>query len=247
MKFSELILKHAGCIAVVIGGRPFTEEDGKALEAVVKSAKKNQEVITIGANEHASVAGIAVDYVVAMDDVHGEDNTPMMDRIRQHTDAPVIGPFEFNDYQLSTWPMAPRRVYTGTTAIWVGWALGASLVVVLCSDGYADVDGVIRPGYGEKVQAVVESVKCPVRHVNGGPLQEFFPAWDPKEKLPKFEPHPSLESLRGANGQITVKARKTTGLGGAPFYKGRTRQVMREDREVQRLLRHKMIEEVFEE
>ena len=46
--------------------------------------------------------------------------------IRGLTDAPIISPRAFADYQLMTWPQAPRDVLSGMVGAWAAFVMGAN-------------------------------------------------------------------------------------------------------------------------
>lgn len=237
MTFEELVLKHRGKKILVIGG-------GRATKSDVKKIKPD---VIISANEHGAKI-CEPDYVVSMDDVHTVDKDNMRDRIRALTDAPIIGPFSHYDVVLTTWPMAPRRVYTGTVAVWVAFTMGAKVVVTLGFDGYEDEDGDMRPGYAEKVIEVSKQVKVPIRTVKAGPaLQEYWPEYDPKETFGRFKPHESLKDYHEDDGYCLIKARKDTKLDDGLLRKNDVRRVLKNNRTVVRQLKHKMIEVVYKE
>ena len=236
MLFEDLVLKHKGKVIAVLGGGEINEKD-------LKAVKPN---IIISANGHGSdIADI--DYVVAMDDVHTEHQYNMRDHIKKLTDAPILGPFTHNDVLLVDWPMAPRRVYTGTIAVWVAWVMGAKAIVLLGFDGYADEDDDPRPGYMDKVQEVMRHVTVPVRTVNGGPLSEVWPEFDKDEKWGRYKPHGSLVDYNKPDGMVMVRALKDSKLDDGLLAKGDSRKVNKGSRTVDRMLKHKMIEVVYDE
>lgn len=221
--FRRLVLKHRGKRIVVMGGAPSLDAEIDGLEADV----------WISANEHGAKRR-AVDYVVAMDEQHGGLKVPMRSEVRKYTDAPIIGPWPFNDYQLVTWPGAPRKGLSGMVATWVAWAMGGHPIILAGFDGYG----------GSKLaetRKVAPHVRGVVR-VMGGPLAQVWDQYRPGERIGKYIPHSSINGLLGVDGMIQVRALKPCTVRGHELPKGSQMQVMRH--EVARLLRHRMLEEV---
>lgn len=225
--FRDLILKHRGKVICVIGGAPFDPE-------LLKSVKAD---VFISANEHGVLAH-ECDYIVAMDDRHGELGVSMYDHLRAYSPLPIIGPQAFADYQLSTWPDAPRRsVLSGMTGVWVAWAMGAKAVVTIGMNAYNG-----KPGADKDARIVAGMVSVPVRCVDGGVLEEIFGAYDPKEKFGHYKESPQIRSLMDVDEMITVRVFKPTGFRGREVQKGEEFKVMRH--EVKAQLKHGMLREV---
>lgn len=226
--FRDLILAHKGKRICVMGGGPTLAENLERVEADVY----------LSTNGHGADLR-RPDYVVAMDDDwHGVPRIGMHSHIRALTDAPTISPRPWADYQLTTWPDAPKTgVLTGMVATWVAWAMGARVVILAGMDAY---DG--SPRGMAHCSAVDRDVKCPIRVVGGGPLTKFWPAYDPKETFGRYKPHPALDALRGLDGRTRVRALKPVTVRHHDMQPGEEMTVMRH--EVHRLLRHRMLEEI---
>ena len=224
--FRDLILAHKGKRICVMGGASTLAEHLEGVDAD----------LYLSTNGHGCDIR-RPDYVVAMDDDwHGEPRIGMHAHIRARTDAPTISPRPWADYQLATWLDAPKTsVLTGMVATWAAWAMGAKVVILAGMDGY--------DGARMEFCAVAErDVKCPVRVAGGGPLTKFWPAYDPKERFGRYAPHPSIDALRGIDGQTRIRVRKPVTIRGRDMAPGEEMTVMRH--EVRRLLHHRMIEEV---
>lgn len=221
--FADLILKHRGKRIVVMGGAPSLAEEIEGLQADV----------WISANEHGAKLR-QVDYIVAMDERHGGLRVNMREHLRQFSDAPIIGPWAFNDYTLHTWPGSPRKGLSGMVATWAAWVMGGHPVILAGFDGYG----------GSKLhetQRVAGDIKGAVR-VMGGALAKFWPVYDPGEKFGRYKPHSAILGLQGVQGEITIRFRKPTEFRGESVTGGHEVRVMRH--EAARLLRHRMVEEI---
>lgn len=226
MTFKEFILKHHGERVCVIGGAPMT----------VSQAKRLRADVLISANDHGAKLR-PVDYVVAMDDAHAKEGGSMRERIRQHTEAPIIGPYSHCDIQLATWPSSPHKLYSGLVAIWAAWAMGAHVILVAGMNGY---DG--EPGFLAKASQIAKIVKCEVRVVGGGPLTKFWPAYDAREKFGDYAPHSTLDGLQGLDGDVRIRVLRSTQISNIDRKAGEELSVMR--REVADLLKHQVVEEL---
>ena len=192
-----------------------------------------QADVWISANEHGAKLR-PVDYVVAMDDRHGGLKTPMRGEIRKYTDAPIIGPAAGNDYQLVTWPGAPRKGLSGMAAAWVAWVMGAHPVILAGFDAYG----------GAKLsesRKVVDHIKGVVR-VAGGPLTAIWQQYRASERLGAYAEHSSIRGLLGIDETIRIRVRKPTMIRDRAWPKGAELRIPRH--EVARLLRHRMVEEI---
>lgn len=221
--FRRLVLKHRGKRIVVMGGAPSLDAEIDGLDADV----------WISANEHGAKRR-PVDYVVAMDERHGSLKVEMRSEIRKYTDAPIIGPWPFNDYQLVTWPGAPRKGLSGMVATWAAWVMGGQPVILAGFDGYGGAKL-------HETQRVAGDIRGVIR-VMGGPLAKFWPQYDPGERFGRYKPHSAILGLQGFNGEITIRFRKPTTFRGVFMRAGEEMRVMRA--EAARLLRHKMVEEI---
>lgn len=221
--YRRVILRHPGARIVVMGGAPSLERDISGLTADV----------WISVNQHGAKLR-KVDYVVAMDDVHDTLKRDMRTLVREYTDAPIIGPWPTNDFQLHQWPGSPRKGLSGMVAAWVAWTMGAHPVILAGFDAY----GGSKLNEGKRM---AEHIPGEVRVVSG-PLQRVWKPYARKEAFPEYVPHSSLEGLMGLDGAIVVRARKPTVVRGIPVQAGDEMRVMRH--EVERLLHHRMLVEV---
>lgn len=226
-EFKELILKHRGKVFCVIGGAPFDPDLLKGIKADV----------FISTNEH----GVKVhdcQYMVAMDDTHSGNGKRMYDHLREYSDLPIISRSAYADYQLETWPDAPRTSFlSGMAAVWCAWAMGAKAVIVVGMNGYDGKTGAMRDA-----ACVMKEVSVPVRSVDGGPLSDVFPEYDPKEKWGHYKESPKIAELMKSTGEIEIEVIKPTGIRGREMQKGERIKIMRH--EVARLLWHKMVKEI---
>jgi len=223
--FRRLVLKHRGKRIVVMGGAPTLADEIKGLTADV----------WISANEHGAKLR-PVDYVVAMDETHGDLKVPMRDVVRKYTDAPIIGPWPHNDCFLTTWPRAPRKGLSGMQAVWVAWMMGAHPVILAGFDCYGGQARTIADG-----KSTAEHVKGPVRVV-GGPLTKVWPQYRKAERIGKYTEHSALRGMLGVEENIRIVVRKPTTIRRQLWPKGAELTVARH--EVHRLLHHRMVEEI---
>lgn len=225
--FKELILKHRGKVFCVIGGAPFDPE-------LLKSVKAD---VFISANEH----GVKVhdcQYIVAMDEQHSGNGKRMYDHLREYSDLPIISRQPWANYQLQTWPDAPRgSVLSGMVAVWCAWAMGAKAVIVVGMNAYDGKSGSMRDA-----GLIAAEVSVPVRSVDGGSLASVFPEYDPKEKWGHYKESPKISELMKSTGEIEIEVIKPTGIRGREMQKGERIKIMRH--EVARLLWHKMVKEI---
>lgn len=221
--FRDLIGKHAGKRIVVMGGAPSLKDDIKGLKADV----------WISANEHGAKVR-KVDYVVAMDASHGETGREMSNYLHEVTDAPLISGEPYADYQLTDWPGAPKRGLSGMMAAWCAWAMGGHPVILAGFDAYDS-----KPSAMAMSERVQKEIKGEVRVVSG-PLTQFWPAYDKKEKYPDYAP--DFAGLLKIDGTIRVRVRKPTQIAKRDVFPGQELTVLRH--EVARLLKHQMVEEL---
>jgi hypothetical protein len=222
--FNDLILKHKGKIICVMGGAPTLEDDLKQIKAD----------IYISTNGHGCDF-IKPDYLFAMDDVNGHYKMPMGESLKALSDAPIISPKPYADYQLMSWPQAPRDVLSGMVAAWCAYLMGAKCVVLAGMNGYQD------RGYIFESVKIAKDIYCPVR-VMSDELVKVWPKYAKTERFGKYAPHSNISSWLGVDETITVEVVKPTTVRGSYREKGFRTQVMRH--EVSRLLKHKMLKEV---
>lgn len=223
--FNELILAHKGKVICIMGGSDSLQSDLEQIKAD----------IYISTNGHGCEFQ-KPDYVLAMDETNRHVGRPMRDTVREKTDAPIISPRSYADYQLLDWPQAPRDVLSGMVATWCAFMMGAKVVILAGMDGYKD------KGFIFEAVKMARDVHCPVR-VMSDEMTKAWPMYDPAEKFGRYKPHPAIDTWAGkVEGFVTVECLKPTSLRGNQLVKGQKIQASRH--EVARLLKHKMLREV---
>jgi hypothetical protein len=223
--FNELVLKHKGKRICIMGGAASLEDDLKQIEAD----------IYISTNAHG-IEFKTPDYIFAMDETNTRLNVPMGGFLRDKTDVQIISPRAYADYQLITWPQAPRDVLSGMVATWAAFMMGAKVVILAGMDAY---DG--KSGFVHEATKMARDVNCPVR-VMSESLAKVWPKYDAKEKFVRYVPHSSINSWLDVDEKITIEVVKATTIRNLLRQKGEQLKVMRH--EVITLLKHKMIKEV---
>ena len=102
---SDLIMKHAGQRICVMGGGPTLADDLKKVKADVY----------ISVNDHGARQR-EVDYIVCMDNVHTAKKVEMRHYLRRFSDAPIVSPWHWGQYQLLRWPDYPCLFNSGIIA-----------------------------------------------------------------------------------------------------------------------------------
>lgn len=223
-QFKTLIGKHKGKTICVMGGSGTLSRDIEDLKAD----------IWISANEHGAKLR-KVDYVVAMDDVHGVTQQRMDALVRQHTKAPIIGPYSQCDYILPDWPGYPKRVLSGVVAMWVAHCMGASEIILAGMDAYEG-----KPSAMKAYREMAAHINTKVTVANEGQLSVIFP---PNKDFEQRYPDPVLARINeNSADMITVEARKPTNVGGRALAKGE--QMTGTRHEFRRLLKHNILVEV---
>jgi hypothetical protein len=223
--FSELVMKHAGKRICVMGGSPSLADDIKSVDADV----------WISVNEHGAKLR-EVDYVVAMDDIHTKLHVPMLKHIRPHTDAPIISPWHWGDFQLSHWHLIPKIPYSGVVASWCAYLMGGHPVILAGFDCYK--------GHGAAVgqhKEYVKHIKGEVRVVSGA-LTSLYPKYDANEKFAPFVIPDIMKLEPTLTDEIRVKVMKKVNVRGQDWQAGTLLTVTRH--EVRRQLKHKSLIEV---
>lgn len=226
--FRELILAHAGKRFVVMGGGP-------SLQADLQRIGSEPDDVVISTNGHG-VALRAPDYLLAIDHTHTAKQVPMGEYLRPLSDAPIISPHSFADFRLGFWPDCPRFVLSGLVATWAAFAMGARVVVLAGMDGYADND------YRDEARKIARDIHCPVRVMAESPLADVWPAFNSRESFMDYEPHSSIDGLKGLDGRIRIRVVKPCTIGRIDFPKDAELVCMRH--EVARLLKHRMVVEL---
>ena len=219
--FQDLILAHEGKRICVMGGAPSLSEDLEAINAD----------LYISANEHGAKLR-SVDYIVAMDEQHGSGK-PMEKVLREVCDAPIISPCHYRDIYLNSWPRAPRRIYSGLTAAWVAYAMGAKVVFLAGFDGYGQV-GALR-----KARIFEIEIRCPVREIGG--QMGIWPAYRKGERF-RYTRHASLDTLKGTDGLTTVRVIKSCTINRIDVLPGDEITAFRH--EIKSELKHRMVREL---
>ncbi len=222
--FGELVMQHKGARICVMGGGPNLAADIEKVEAD----------IWISANEHGAKLR-PVDYVVAMDNLHTRLKVPMEGHIRPHTKAPIIGPWHWCDYGLTTYPLAPRLLLSGVIAQWVAYLMGAHPLILAGFDCYGGV-----PRSVNQHRDYVPHVKCEVR-VASGPLVGTWPAHDPAEKFKRYTPPDVFGEVEMTHG-VKVRVMKPVDIRGHQYPVGTVLTVPRA--EVWRQIKHRSLSEV---
>jgi len=222
MNFKELVLSHEGARFCIMGGAGSLGEDLDQIKAD----------IYISANEHGCKFR-AVDYIVAMDDKHGSGK-PMLGVLREYSNAPIISPCGYQDVRLHSWPRAPRRIYSGLTAAWVAYAMGAKAIFLAGFDGYGGQVGAAR-----KARIFELEIRCPVREIGG--RMGVWPEYRKGERF-RYTRHASLDTLQGIDGLTTVRVIKACTIEGADVGPGDEVTAMRHDMKYE--LKHRMVREL---
>lgn len=225
--FNSLILKHKGKRICVMGGAKRLAKDLEGVEAD----------IYISTNAHG-VELVKPDYLLAMDDKHSRAQRRMGEYLREKSDAPIISPHAFADYQLINWPQYPRFVLSGLIAAWCAYMMGAKVVILAGFDGYGGAD----PGWLDECRKIDRDIHCPVRVAGGGPLTKVWPEYAPGESFGRYKPSTAIDGWLGKDGAITIRVVKRCFIRGAERFPGDELKCYRH--EVKRELKHKTVREV---
>lgn len=222
--FGELVMKHKGARICVMGGGPNLASDIAQVEADV----------WISANQHGAALR-PVDYVVAMDNLHTIHRVLMLDIIREHTDAPIIGPWHWCDYGITNYPLAPRLMFTGIVAHWLAGMMGGHPVILAGYDCY----GGTHRTFSHHKEYVPHMQMSHVRVVSG-PLRAVWPTYAADEK---FDPYvvPETLDIEQEHG-VTVKVVKPVPIRGVEYPVGTILRVPKA--EIWRQLKHRSLAEV---
>jgi hypothetical protein len=224
MTFNDLILSQKGKRICIMGGADSLAVDLEQIQADVY----------ISTNGHGSNF-VPPDYVLAMDETHQTRQIPMLQAIREATDAPIISPRGYADYQLASWPQAPRDVLSGMVAAWAAFVMGAKVVILTGMNGYKDKNYVFESS------KMARDIHCPVRVVSDE-LSGIWPMYDPSEKFGRYKPHPSINAWLEVDEMTTIEVLKATQIRGVDVKPGDKMPMMRH--QALRLLKHKMVREV---
>lgn len=217
----DLVGAHQGKRIVVMGGAPELAKDIEGLKAD----------IWISANEHGARLR-KVDYCVAMDPNHCVDRDRMDERLHAVSDAPIISGEDYADYLLIDYPFAPDRVLSGIMGAYVAWLMGGHPTILA---GFS--------GMSLKVAKKMAPFIFGEIRVVGDRLAEVWPAYKPKEKFRPFAEHAAVRKFLGIQEGVRIRVLKPTHIRGRDVMPDQEMVVMR--REVARLLKHQVVEEVY--
>ena len=221
--FRTQIKKHQGKRICVMGGAGSLADDLKTIKAD----------LYISTNGHGcSIVKPA--YVLAMDEKHSAKAEPMATALKRMTDAPIISPHSYADYQLHKWPQSPRFVLSGMIGAWVSYLMGAKVVILAGMDGYKD------PGYIQEAIKIARDISCPVR-VCSKELSQVWELYNPKERF-KDQEYPGINAWLDVDESIEIMVNYATTIQNVIRPAGWRGRVMRH--EVHRLLKHKMVREI---
>lgn len=222
--FWDLVLKHKGKRICVMGGADSLESDLLEIDSD----------IYISTNGHG-VGLVKPDYLFAMDETNSNTQRPMVDHLKSMSAAPIISPRAYADYQLVTWPQAPRDVLSGMVATWCAFMMGAKVVILVGMDGYKDL------GYIHESTKMARDVHCPVR-VMSDQLARVWPKYDPDEKFGRYKPSTAINGWLEIDESINLEVVKKSNHLGRDLLPGEKFTAMRH--QVRLLLKHKMVREV---
>lgn len=185
---ADLIMKHAGQSICLMGGSKSLESDLDSIEADVY----------ISVNQHGAKHR-PVDYIVCMDNVHTGNKREMRHFLREYSDAPVISPWHWGDYQICKWPDYPYLFNSGVIASWIAYLMGAHPIIFAGFDCYNGQARII-----DMHRKFLKHNKCENR-VASGALLKLYQQYDSDEVLaPYVIPEIFGEALEG---QIKVRVR----------------------------------------
>lgn len=214
----DLVMAHKGQRICLMGGGPNLDDDLEKVKADV----------FISVNEHGAKRR-PVDYIVAMDNTHTVHKVPMEGYLRQYSDAPIIGPWHWNDYQITKWPLQPKILLSGVIGGWVASLMGAHPLIYAGFDCYGGDARTIN-----QHREYAKQIQCEVK-VMSGPLLEIYPARPGRLKAYQM-PDVFAEAL---DGQIKVRVMKPVEIRGREWPKGTELTVS--EFEVRRQIKHKSL------
>lgn len=192
---ADIIMKHAGQKICVMGGSKCLDDDLLKVKAD----------IYISVNDHGARRR-EVDYIVCMDNIHTGNKLEMRHYLRRFSQAPVVSPWHWGQYQMHKWPGYPKLFNSGIMASWIAYLMGGHPVILAGFDCYKGQRKIM-----DMHQDYVQHIHSEVRVVSG-PLEKFYPLYDPKERFKKFQVPEIFGPAR--DGYVRVKIR-------APFsYRG---------------------------
>ena len=168
---ADLIMRHKGKRICVMGGGP-------TLDADIANVKAD---VWISVNDHGARRR-EVDYVVCMDNIHTKNQQEMRKFLRKYSDAPIISPWHWGQFQMLRWPDYPCLFNSDIIASWIASIMGGHPIIMAGFDCYGG-----RGRQLEMHRQYVKHIKGYVR-VCSGILLEYYQQYDPKERLGKYEP-----------------------------------------------------------
>ena len=183
---ADLIMKHAGKSICIMGGSKSLDDDLKNIDAD----------IYISVNNHGAMKR-KVDYIVCMDNIHTGNKMFMHNYLKQYSDAPIISPWHWGDYQICRWPDYPYLFNSGVIASWVAYLMGAHPIIFAGFDCYGGQRRIL-----DMHEKFLKHNRCENR-VASGALLKFYKEYNISEKLNSYViPKIFGEALQG---QIKVK------------------------------------------
>ncbi len=218
---ADLIMKHAGKRICVMGGGPTLATDIETVKAD----------IWISVNDHGARLR-DVDYIVAMDNIHTGNKRDMRHYLREFSDAPIVSPWHWGQYQMHKWPGFPKLYNSGIMASWVAYLMGGHPVILAGFDCYNGDPKIVRMH-----EEYAPHIKAKLR-VCSGCLVKLWPQYDPKERREKFEVPEIYGPAR--EGHIKVRVRTHFEYRGQEYPVGAVLTVP--EYEVRLQLKHKSLE-----
>jgi hypothetical protein len=220
---ADLIMRHAGQRICIMGGSKSLDTDLETIEADV----------WVSVNDHGARRR-DVDYIVCMDNVHTAKKVEMRHYLREFSDAPVISPWHWGEYQICRWPDYPYLFNSGVIASWVAYLMGAHPLIFAGFDCYGGQARII-----DMHRKFVKHNACECR-VASGPLLQLYLQHDVDEKFSTFKVPEIFGEATEGQIQVLVKA---------PFeYRGYAwpigTKLTVSEYEVRRQIKHKSLERI---
>jgi hypothetical protein len=163
-------MRHKGQRICIMGG-------SKSLDSDLQDIKAD---VWISVNDHGAKR-MDVDYIVCMDNIHTGNKMEMWRFLRQYSDAPVISPWHWGQYQILRWPGYPCLFNSGVIASWVAYLMGAHPLIFAGFDCYGK-----KGRHFEMHKQFVPEVKCEARAVSG-PLLDLYPEYRSGERRKAYD------------------------------------------------------------
>lgn len=201
--FSSLVHAHVGRVGVAMGG-------GLSLPEQVNRAPSGS--VLISANEHGAKLGVGIDYIV------GVDRHVLDEKHLRAFGVPLIAPHNWADYRIAK----QHHPSAGITTAWALWVMGCAPILLAGMDLYRGGTYWHKPdarstGNTVKLGRHIDrwlalknacgGVLSPFRAM-GGPLLDFFPRYDPSERV---TPSHVVAAAKSATGvRVAVERRYAT-------------------------------------